>query len=116
MKKLLLMCCFLIGFTAFSHAQHVDKTSEARAKRLQTQLSLTDAQTAEIAAIYKAQAPKTNNLVVAAKGDRKALLKGLLPLTIETNDKIKAVLTADEAAAYDKMMKNRMDKLQAAGN
>jgi protein CpxP len=111
-----LMCCILVGFTAASHAQGMNRTPEARAKALQTQLSLTDDQTAKITAIYTAQAPKMDSLRTAANGDRDAMMKGMLPLMMATNDKIKAVLTADQAAAFDKMMKERMDRMRGAGN
>ena len=49
------MCCFLFGITAVSRAQGGGQrmTPEDRAKNLQTQLKLTDDQTAKFTAIYK---------------------------------------------------------------
>lgn len=62
MKKLLLMCCFLIGISAVSRAQGggMRKSPEERAKDLQTQLKLSDDQTTKVTAIYKEQATKCN--------------------------------------------------------
>ncbi|MEO6850284.1 MAG: hypothetical protein ABI203_11625, partial [Mucilaginibacter sp.] len=109
MKKILLVCCFLIGIAAVSHAQSgVDKAAEARAKKLQTVLGLNDSQETAITAIYKAQRHSLDSLRIAVKGNRQLMIKGIKPLTIQTNAKIKAVLTADQATAYDKMMKKRM--------
>ncbi|MDB5023354.1 MAG: hypothetical protein JWP78_1109 [Mucilaginibacter sp.] len=116
MKKFLLMCCFLIGITAVSRAQGGGRRSpEQRAKQLQTQLSLNDDQTTKITAIYKEQSVKMDSVRTASNGDREAMMKAMMPLTQSTGDKIKAVLTADQAAAYDKLIKERMDRMKQGG-
>ncbi|HVV54824.1 MAG TPA: hypothetical protein VHC47_05850 [Mucilaginibacter sp.] len=116
MKKLLLMCCILLGFTAVSRAQGGRRMSpEDRAKQLQTQLKLTDDQTAKITTIFKEQAAKRDSIMTAANGDRDAMRQGMMPLMRSTNDKIKAVLTADQAAEYDKMMQERMQRFRQGG-
>ena len=117
MKKLLLMCCLLLGITAVSRAQGggMRRSPEDRAKNLQTQLKLTDDQTAKITAIYKGQATKMDSIRTAANGDRDAMRQAMMPLMKDTNDKIKAVLTADQATAYDKMMQERMDRMRQGG-
>ncbi|SDP96202.1 hypothetical protein SAMN05428975_4179 [Mucilaginibacter sp. OK268] len=117
MKKLLLMCCFLIGISAVSHAQGggMRKSPEERAKDLQTLLKLSDDQTTEITAIYKEQATKMDSVRTAANGDRDAMRSAMRPMMETTNTKIKAVLTADQAAAYDKAMKDRMDRMRQGG-
>ena len=104
MKKILLMCCFVLGIAVAGHAQGQRRTPEERAKQLQTQLKLSDDQTAKIVAIYKTQATKRDSIRTAANGDRDALMQAMMPLMKDTNDKIKAVLTADQAAAYEKML------------
>jgi periplasmic protein CpxP/Spy len=117
MKKLLLMCCFLIGITAVSRAQGGGqrRSPEDQAKQLQTQLSLNDDQTAKITTIYKDQATKRDSIRTAANGDRDAAMKAMMPLMQSTSTKIKAVLTPDQATAYDKLMKDRMDRMRQGG-
>ncbi|MDR6943935.1 Spy/CpxP family protein refolding chaperone [Mucilaginibacter pocheonensis] len=117
MKKILLMCCFLMGIAAVSHAQGggMRKSPEERAKDLQTQLKLTDDQTTKITAIYKEQATKMDSVRTAANGDRSAMRGAMRPMMEATNTKIKAILTPDQAAAYDKAMKERMDRMRQGG-
>lgn len=117
MKKILLMCCFLMGITAICRAQGggMRRSPEDRAKQLQTDLKLTDDQTAKITAIYKDQATKMDSVRTAANGDRQAMMQAMRPMMQATNDKVKAVLTADQAAAYDKMQQERMDRMRQNG-
>lgn len=117
MKKILLMCCFLIGISAVSHAQGggMRKSPEDRAKDLQTQLKLNDDQTTKITAIYKEQSTKMDSVRTAANGDRSAMRQAMAPMMKATNDKVKAVLTPEQATAYDAWMKERMDKMRQGG-
>jgi protein CpxP len=112
MKKLLLMCCFLIGITAVSRAQGGGMRMDPaqRAKMMQTQLKLTDDQTAKITAILKDGAAKRDS-VRNAGGDREAMR----PIMMATNEKVKAVLTPDQAVAYQKMMDDMRAKMQQNG-
>jgi len=111
MKKIMLICCLLLGITAVSRAQGGQRRSpEERAKQLQTQLKLTDDQTAKITAIYTAQTARIDS-VRNAGGDRSAFM----PIMQATNDKIKAVLTADQAAAYQKWMDEQRARRQNGG-
>ena len=117
MKKFLLMCCFLIGITAVSRAQGggMRRSPEEQAKNLQTQLKLTDDQTTKITAIYKDQATKRDSIRTAANGDRDAMRSAMMPLMKSTNDKVKAILTPEQATAYDKIMQDRMDRMRNGG-
>ena|ERR1700743_1478122 len=116
MKKFLLMCCFLIGITAVSRAQGGGRRSpEDQAKNLQTQLKLTDDQTTKITAIYKDQATKRDSIRTAANGDRQAMMQAMMPLMKSSNDKIKAILTPDQATAFDKMQQERMERMRNGG-
>lgn len=112
MKKFLLMCCFLIGITAVSRAQGGGRrmSPEDRAKQMQTQLKLTDDQTTKITAIYQAQATKMDSLRNAG-GDRSAFR----PIMEATNEKVKAILTPEQAAAFQKMMDERRARMQQGG-
>lgn len=117
MKKLLLICCILLGFTAVSRAQGggMRMNPEDRAKQLQTQLKLNDDQTAKVTAIYKTQFTKMDSIRTASNGDRDAMRQAMMPLIKDTNDKIKAILTADQAAQYDKMVQERMNRMRQGG-
>jgi Spy/CpxP family protein refolding chaperone len=117
MKKVLLMCCFLIGIAAASHAQGgpMRKSPEERAKDLQTQLKLNDDQTSKITVIYKDQATKMDSVRTAANGDRDAMRSAMMPLRKATDDKVKAILTPDQATAYDKNQKDMMDRMRQGG-
>ncbi len=111
MKKILLMCCILLGITAVSRAQGGQRRSpEERAKMLQTQLSLTDDQTAKITVIYKTMAVKMDS-VRNAGGDFSAMR----PMMQASNDQIKAILTPDQATAYQKILDARRAQMQQGG-
>ena len=112
MKKLMLVCCFVIGAASMSFAQggqggqgagRMRPDPAAQAARLKDALKLSDDQTTKITAIYAAQAAKQDSLVKAANGDFSTLRTAFAPMREATNAKIKAVLTPEQAAAYDKM-------------
>jgi protein CpxP len=114
MRKILLMCCVLVGITAVSRAQGGQRrTPEERAKTLQTQLKLTDNQTAKITIIYQAMYTKIDS-IRSAGGDGSAYIAVTQPI----NDKIKAILTADQATAFQKMMYESRPRTQqgSSGN
>jgi protein CpxP len=117
MRKFLLVCCLFLGLAAVSRAQGGgQRMSPAdRAKQLQTQLKLTDDQTAKVTAIYTAQATKMDSVRTAANGDRDAMRSAMMPLMQSTNTQIKALLTADQAAAFQKMQDERRARMQQGG-
>jgi protein CpxP len=111
MKKLMLVCCFVIGATAMSFAQGRQQKAPAdRAKDLQTQLKLTDDQTTKVTAIYTAQAAKRDSLTKAG-ADRSAMR----PLMQESNEKIQALLTDDQKAAWKKMQEEMRARMGNGG-
>ncbi|RYE18303.1 MAG: hypothetical protein EOP42_30885 [Sphingobacteriaceae bacterium] len=119
MKKLVLMLCFIAGITSLSKAQGGNgrqRMSPAdQAKAMQTQLKLNDDQTAKISTILQMQATKRDSLMTASNGDRQAAMQAMRPMMQATTTKIKAVLTADQATAYDKMQAERMSRMQNGG-
>jgi periplasmic protein CpxP/Spy len=118
MRKILLMCCFLLGVTAFCRAQGgggMRRSPADQASALQTQLNLTDDQKAKVVTILTAQATKRDSIRTASNGDRDAMMQAMMPLMKDTNSKIKAILTPDQATAYDKMIQDRMDKMKQGG-
>ncbi|QQL50404.1 hypothetical protein [Mucilaginibacter ginkgonis] len=117
MKKILLMCCMLVGFAAATHAQGGrQRMSPAdQAKMMQTNLKLTDDQTAKITAILTMQSTKMDSVRTAANGDRQAMMQAMGPVRQDAQTKIAAVLTADQAAAYKKMMDDQRARMQQGG-
>ena len=117
MRKILLMCCFLLGITAVSRAQGggMRMSPEERAKQLQTQLKLTDDQTTKVTSIFKTQAAKRDSIRTAANGDRSAMRSAMMPLMQSTNAQIKALLTPEQAAAFQKMQDDMRARMQQGG-
>ena|ERR1700679_250333 len=118
MRKILLICCFLVGISAICRAQGgggMRRSPEEQAKQLQTQLTLNDDQTAKITAIYKVQATKRDSIRTAANGDRDAMMQAMMPLMKSTNEQIKALLTADQATAFQKIQDERRARMQGGG-
>ncbi len=117
MKKLLLMLCFIAGITSLSKAQGGGqrRSPAEQAKQLQTQLKLSDDQTTKITSIMQMQSTKLDSIRTAANGDRDVMRSGMMSVRQMMTTKIKAVLTADQSVAYDKMMAERMSRMQNGG-
>lgn len=107
MRNLLLACCMIIGLTTVSQSQTtplVNSPAE-KSKGLQKQLSLTDAQTKKVEAIYQESSQKFEKIKADAHGDNTKMLPAIKPLRTTTISKIKAVLTPQQAVKYDKLVK-----------
>jgi len=114
MKKLLFVCCIVLGVSTLSHAQgggRARQTPDQQTAALKASLTLTDAQAAKVLAIYQAQAASRDSLTKAG-GDMRA---AMMPMMTATNAKIKAVLTPDQAALYQKQQDDRMKMMQGGG-
>lgn len=122
MKKILMVCCFVLGISAASFAQdggRMQRSPEEQAKRLQTQLKLTDDQTAKVTAIYQTQAKAMDSIRTASNGDRQAMMQAMRPMREANVTKIKALLTPEQVTAFEKMqaeMRNRMGGGGQGGN
>ncbi|MES2277959.1 MAG: hypothetical protein V4592_18165 [Bacteroidota bacterium] len=106
MKKLMLVCCFVIGATAMSFAQGGGRQMpkpEDQAKQLQTALKLTDDQTTKITAIYAVQATKRDSMMKAANGDFASMRPAMTAMRDAANAKIKALLTDEQKTEFDKV-------------
>lgn len=118
MKKLVLMLCFIAGITSLGKAQGGGgqrRSPEEQAKQLQTQLKLSDDQTAKITSIMQMQATKMDSIRTATNGDRQAMTQGRTALMQMITPKVKAVLTADQSSAYDKMQAEMRTRQQNGG-
>lgn len=107
MRKLVLIGLFLMGISIVSFAQgggNYQKSPAERAAALKTSLALNDEQTAKITAIYTGQSKSMDSLKKVDNGDVGAMMKKMVPVIMTTNDKIKAVLTPDQAAIFQKQV------------
>jgi|WetSurMetagenome_2_1015567.scaffolds.fasta_scaffold606468_1 periplasmic protein CpxP/Spy len=102
----------LVTGIAFMHspliqAQQKRMSVEDRVKILNTKLKLSDEQSAKITQILEDQREEMTTAMGENRDDRKARRSAIQEVMKKTNDKIKAVLTEDQAAQYDKMFKKR---------
>ncbi len=123
MKKLLLVCAFVIGVSAVSFAQGGQRrTPKEQVEQLKEKIAgITDDQTAKLTVIYTEAAKKRDSLMTAARdagGDRASMMATFMKLSAANDAKIKAVLTADQATAYQKIADERAAAMKArmAGN
>lgn len=116
MKKLVLVCAFVLGVSAVSFAQGGGqrRTPKEQTDRLKEQITgITDDQATKLTVIYTEAAKKRDSLMTAANGDRGAMMAGFMKITPLTDAKIKAVLTADQAKAYQKIADERAAQMKA---
>lgn len=118
MKKIFLMCCLFVGITAASYAQggRMRMSPEDQTKQLASTLKLTDDQSAKVLAIYQAQGKKMDSLRTAANGDFQSMRPAMQSMREDTNNKINALLTDDQKAAYKKYQDDMRARMQNRGN
>ena|SRR5471030_2158937 len=104
MKRILLICCLFIGFAAAAQVKSVTDPAD-KAKGLQKQLMLSNAQTSKVAVIYKESAEKFTKIKEADHGNTNKIAVDVAPLRAATIKKIKAILTPHQAVKYDKLVK-----------
>ncbi|WP_216846738.1 hypothetical protein [Mucilaginibacter sp. L196] len=101
MKKILSVCCLLMGISAVSHAQKMF-VPEDRAKQLQTLLKLSDPQTIKITGYYKTLIVQMDS-VISVGGDSNALN----PFMSATKGRIEAVLTPGQKKGYENFLQQQ---------
>jgi len=120
MKKLLLVCAFVIGVSALGHAQGRQRMTPdqqlAQVKTMIAPSTLTDDQSAKLTAVYTASAKSMDSLRTAANGDRDAMREKMMPMRQAMMAKINAILTPDQAVAYKKAQDAAMAARQNGGN
>ena len=119
MKRMLLMCCFLVGISAMSFAQNGPNQNNRgmwspaeQTERLKESLKLNEEQVAKIKVIYEGQSKSIDSLRTAMDGDMSGMREKIMPIMTTTNDKIKATLTADQASAFQKQLDERMSRMR----
>jgi len=115
MRKLLLICLFVTGISAVSFAQgggFQQQSPAERAAALKTSLVLNDDQTAKVTAIYTTRQKSVDSLMGALNGDYGSIMTKLQPISSTANARIKAVLTADQAAAFQKQIDAQTERMK----
>ena len=119
MKKLVLVCAFVIGVSAVSLAQGGGnrRTPKEQVEQLKEKIAgITDDQTAKLTVIYTDASKKRDSLMTAARdggGDRAAMMATFMKVSAANDVKIKAVLTADQAKEYQKIADERAAAMKA---
>lgn len=105
MKKVLLVCVIALGFSAASFAQGPPRrTPDEQVTQLKTQITgITDAQSAKLKLVYEAQSKKRDSLMAKANGDFQSVMPELQKMRETNAAQIKAVLTPEQAAAFEKL-------------
>ena len=93
----------ILFFAAFSNAQN-RMSSADRAKQLQKELGLTDAQTVKVDSIFTAAFDKMHNV----DGDRMQRRSVFMQIMEETNKQISLILNDEQKVKYDKLLRDRM--------
>ena len=120
MKKLLLIAGLLAGSVMFANAQILAKSADQRVthqmKALQKNLNLDAAQAEKINTILLARANKVDSLKANNTGDKKANRQTLKALMQTTEEKLNAVLTADQQKTYAQFKESRKGKMKKRGD
>ncbi len=107
----MLVCALALGFSAASFAQGPpQRTPDERVAQLKTQVTgITDAQAAKLKLVYETQAKTQDSLMKAMQGggDMEAMRANFTKMREANNAKIKAVLTPEQYAAYEKAQPQR---------
>jgi len=120
MKKLILVALMAMGVSAVSFAQGPVKSPEEQVAALKTQLTLNDDQAAKVTVIYQARAKTLDSIRMNTTGDNpQAVFKKLIPVYTAANDKVKALLTPEQAPIFQKQVdaqNERFKQIQQAQN
>jgi len=90
-------------------------TPEERAKMLKDSLGLNDKQTGKVVIIFKSMSEK-RQAVMDSLDDRDARREAMMKLMSQTDEKIEALLTADQKVKYEVMIKEREARFRRPRN
>ncbi len=118
MKKVLLVGAFVLGVSAVSFAQGggMRRTPEQQVEQLKTSIAgITDAQSAKILDVYKAQGKSRDSLMTALGDDRGAMREKMAPITASVTAKLKSILTPEQFTAYEKQQAEMRSRMGGGG-
>lgn len=94
-----------------ARAQMRRPSPEVQAKTLQDSLQLSGDQTTKITAILVDAQKDQQDAMSANQGDRQAIHSAMMEIMKNTDSKITALLTPEEAQKYEAMQKSRRDRM-----
>ena len=107
MKKVLLVCAFLVGLSAVSFAQGgrgQQRTPDEQVTALKAAVTgITDDQAAKIKAVYVASTKSTDSLRAAPGFDPQASRPAMMAIRTAATAKINAILTPDQQKVFATM-------------
>jgi protein CpxP len=117
MKKIFLVCAFVLGVSAVSLAQGFQQRTPAeQVDQLKTQVAgITDAQAAKLKLVYEAAGKTRDSLVSAMQnggGDMQAGMANFTKMRDKTNAQVKAVLTAEQQTAFQKVADAQAERMK----
>ncbi len=116
MKKVLLVALLAIGVSAASYAQGgFNRSPDEQIAQLKTQVpGITDAQSAKLKVVFEASGKTRDSLMSAMQGggDRATMMAAFTKMNDAQAAKIKAVLTAEQLPAYQKVLDARAEMMK----
>jgi hypothetical protein len=110
---IVLTCGALLFLSASMQAQPRMRMSvEDQVKILKDSLKLADDQVARITKILEDQREERTAAVNENRGDRDVMRAAMGEIAKKTDERIKEVLTKDQAITYDRMMKARRARME----
>lgn len=120
MRKLILIAMLATGVSAVSFAQGPMRSPEEQVAALKTSLTLNDDQVAKVTALYQARAKVIDSVRNNTTGDdMQAMFKKIVPIYTTYNDKVKALLTPEQAPIFQKQVdaqNERFKQIQQQAN
>lgn len=115
MKKILLVGAFVLGVSAVSFAQGPGRrTPDEQVANLKTQITgITDAQAAKLKVVYEAQSKSIDSLMNG--GGMQGGFEGFQKVMTANDAKVKAILTPEQATAYQKQIDARNERFKQMG-
>ncbi len=100
-RSTFLLLTLFLAATVVAQPQRM--TPQERTDRLAKQLALSDSQKVKVLALFNKQDEARKKAFEDAKGDREARRATMQKMRDETDKQMKAILTADQYAKYDKL-------------
>jgi Spy/CpxP family protein refolding chaperone len=114
-KRMTIVPILILGiailFSNVMQAQPQRMSMEERVKILKDSLKLSDEQTTKVTKILEDQREERTSAMNKNRGNREAMQTFMQKLMKNTDEKIKAVLTEEQAKKYDNLLKDRRAQL-----
>ena len=110
-RGLVLIIGIAIIFSTLLQAQTQRMSIEDRVKILKDSLKLSDDQSTKITKILEDQREEMTNAMNENRDNRDAMQTARREIMKKADDKIKSLLTEDQATKYDKMVKTRRARM-----